>query len=77
MEIPLQLRWNVVHFTEFAFYLAAGAEYHLNKRGQMVYKDPESQEKANVKDGTLLKKSNIVGRVFKIHDFFRHGFDKK
>lgn len=61
MEIPLQLRWNVVHFTEFAFYLAAGAEYHLNKGGQMVYKDPESQEKTHVKDGALLKKSNIVG----------------
>ena len=50
-----------MYFTEFAFYLDAGAEYHLNKRGQIVYKDPESQEKTHVKDGALLKKSNIVG----------------
>lgn len=61
MEIPLQLRWNFMHNTELAFYLAAGAEYHLNKKGEIAYKDPESREKVYVKDDALLKKNNFVG----------------
>lgn len=61
MEIPLQLRWNFMHNTELAFYLAAGAEYHLNKKGKIAYKDPESREKVYVKDDALLKKNNFVG----------------
>lgn len=61
MEIPLQLRWNFMRNTGIAFYLAAGAEYHLNKKGKMAYKDLESREKAYVKDDALLKKNNFVG----------------
>lgn len=61
MEIPLQLRWNFMHTTEVALYLAAGAEFHLNKKGKYAYKAPSNDELIQTPDDKLLKKSNLVG----------------
>ena len=72
MEIPLQLRWNLLRDTDFAMYLAAGAEYHLNKKGKIAYKDPDSKEKTFYEDNAILKKSNFVG-YYSLGWEFKHG----
>ena len=61
MEIPLQLRWNVTHGLN-VFYLAAGAQYDLNRKAKLIFHDPiPDTEEKSLKDSQLLKKSNFVG----------------
>lgn len=81
MEIPVQLRWNFVRKTAYSIYLAAGAEYHLNKKGKVVYSvtiprptifDEDKEEKKYIQDNALLKKSNFVG-YYSLGFEFKHG----
>ena len=61
MEVPLQLRWNVTHGIG-VFYLAAGAQYNLNRNGKLIFHEPiPDTESKSLKDSQLLKKSNFVG----------------
>lgn len=61
MEVPLQLRWNVTHGIG-VFYLAAGAQYNLNRNGKLIFHEPLPDTGVkSLKDSQLLKKSNFVG----------------
>lgn len=61
MEVPLQLRWNVTHGVG-VFYLAAGAQYNLNRNGKLIFHEPlPDTGRKSLKDSQLLKKSNFVG----------------
>ena len=61
MEVPLQLRWNVTHGVG-VFYLAAGAQYNLNRNGKLIFHEPLPDTGGkSLKDSQLLKKSNFVG----------------
>lgn len=69
MEVPLQLRWNMVHEPDFCLYLGAGAQYNINKKGRLEFHDeiPDT-EKKYLSDNALLKKTNFVG-------YYSLGFD--
>ena len=69
MEVPLQLRWNLVHQYDFCLYLGAGAQFNINRKGRLEFHDelPETEEKY-IPDNAILKKTNFVG-------YYSLGFD--